>query len=115
MNLSRELLSAVLAVHTPDMIATEGNVITLVYTSEFNCTYEYNIHELAHKCKEWAVYKGYYLDSGFVSNKATPMATIYNPDGKENSKEDEIYFESNTEPEAIFKACEWLLKQKDSK
>jgi hypothetical protein len=56
-----------------------------------------NIYELAHKCKEWAYSIGYVLnsnsksycdvcDTGFITG-----------------------FEATTEPDAIFKACQWIL------
>ena len=68
---------------------------------------EVNIYELAHKCKAWALNLGYilysavhgyecYIDSrNFIDN--TP-----------------VRFLSESEPEAIFKACQWILT-KDSK
>lgn len=66
-----------------------------------------NIYELAHKCKEQALNLGYilystvhgyecYIDSrNFIDN--TP-----------------VRFLAGSEPEAIFKACQWILT-KDSK
>ena len=56
-----------------------------------------NIYELANKCKKWAYSIGYVLnsnsksycdvcDTGFITG-----------------------FEATTEPDAIFKACQWIL------
>ncbi len=64
-----------------------------------------NIYEVAHKCKEWASYKNIGLAS-YVEQY---------PDGACNLvwKQESIkkLFKAETEPEAIFKACEWILKQ----
>ena len=74
---------------------------------------EVNIYEFAHKCKEWALSKGYIINSGATTSNDW-SSTIYkvikeNPYIKELSHTWE-----QSEPEAIFKACEWILT-KDSK
>jgi len=67
-----------------------------------------NIHELAYKCKEWVVKThSFGIESGMgaLENKIISCScSIYttpfpNPE----------YFEADTEPEAIFKACEFVL------
>jgi len=68
-----------------------------------------NIYELAHKCKEWAANlqgKRYQLYSGFNRNNA--LCEVYSGAIKQTDNE----FESETEPEAIFKACQWILDNK---
>lgn len=74
-----------------------------------------NIYELAHKCKVWALSKGYYF-------------SIYSFNFSCNTEQEhrirlllgnEVVYWGNdscneSEPEAIFKACEWILT-KDSK
>lgn len=67
-----------------------------------------NIHELAHKCKEWALKKHQLAISsgseGFQSSWFE--AKVYET---RDYKLFQIRSESGlTEPEAIFKACEWV-------
>jgi len=61
-----------------------------------------NIYELAHKCKEWVRDKEYmmtiYLHLDCIAVKLS---------------ERDIAFVADSEPEAIFKACEWIREQKD--
>lgn len=61
------------------------------------------IHELAHKCKEWAGSLGKYhcIYSGLYDS--TDQGTLY------ICLLDSNDFWADTEPEAIFKACEWIL------
>ncbi len=59
----------------------------------------YNIHEIAHKCKEWA-----------CLNNDMLVYTAPKYSHKFTSVEVEGYkCRADTEPEAIFKACEWIL------
>ena len=74
-----------------------------------------NIYELAHKCKGWA-----------TENKYTILTENMYPNGyfayvlsNEQSIENYGYLKAikdiphnKTEPEAIFKACQWILENK---
>lgn len=62
---------------------------------------EHNIYELAHKCKELALDKGYDICSGinFAVIQTEEEGIIWNTTIEENE----------SEPEAIFKACQWIL------
>jgi len=62
---------------------------------------EINIYELAYKCKEWAYNNGIAIDSCFQ----TAIIHLDKP----------IEIKANTELEAVFKACEYILKQKEEK
>ena len=64
-----------------------------------------NIHELAHKCKEWALKQNHSLTS-WAYKTDSAFCEI-------GSREDDDYmfFEATTEVEAIFKACEWIMEQ----
>jgi len=67
-----------------------------------------NIHELAHKCKEWALGQDeypIYLSSWVEDDKS------YCEIDMENEEKSTV---ADTEPEAIFKACEWIREQKDN-
>jgi len=87
-----------------------------------------NIYELAHKCKKWAVKE---ITKKFPYSPYIKTETIY-PRGEnkiyyfcELQSEliyiDEVnntYFKrfvAETEPEAVFKAVEWIYKQKENK
>jgi len=60
-----------------------------------------NIYELAHKCKEWAYKNGYEL-----------MSSIAYCCIDHKSFAESVFFTEDTEPETIFKACQWILDNK---
>jgi len=113
---SKELLSEVL----------EKKVLRFAFTSEYGfdaIEYEVhdspqrgnifqdviNIYELAHKCKEWAWLKGYYISSFKDFGFDTYFCKVlFNATAPESGKS----FNSDTEPEAIFKACEWIYSER---
>ena len=68
--------------------------------------FKINIHELANKCKEWALEQGYFLYSVLVDKEAYAFVT-YPGDTSLRLFSNH----SKTEPEAIFKACEWILSE----
>ena len=81
-------------------------------------TLKINIHELAHKCKEWALNQKCYIT---VDHKFTKYAYVkwyvkydgYCRFGYKHEHEYSERFDAPTEPEAIFKACQWILDNKD--
>ena len=83
---------------------TISEMVEEVYSnSRWRCV---NIYELAHKCKEWAFNKGYTL----VVFK-TLGYTTYAVEIHDESDYIELIDSFTTEPDAIFKACEWILKR----
>ena len=64
-----------------------------------------NIYELAHKCKKWAYIQGYSIVSCYQGNGHASITNIHDDYEFEE-------FSGKIEPEAIFKACEWVLRQK---
>jgi len=58
-----------------------------------------NIYELAHKCKEWAY------------NEHGEILTSFKYKGEWIVEDERYRYRADTEPEAIFKACEWILKE----
>ena len=73
-----------------------------------------NIYELAHLCKEWAVNLSpnkHALSSyprwGDIRNYKKTNGSYYICQHLVSG----VQFEAETEPEAIFKACEWILEQ----
>ncbi len=69
-------------------------------------TTEINIYELAHKCKEWALTKGYMLSSlkGSTFGRCAIVRNVT-----------DVHYEfdilDDSEPQAIFKACQWILER----
>ena len=109
--ISKELLSEVLDEKISEILPDRkiiGSEKTLEYVAENSFRpYNYiNIYELANKCKEWAENKDYYIVSGTwaLQGEKQKACIIGKPKPLEN-------FIANTEVEAIFKACEWILKE----
>jgi hypothetical protein len=63
-----------------------------------------NIYELAHKCKEWALKHDCELLSCVKSTRS--ICDIYS-----NLLDCKFTHYADSEPEAIFKACEWILNE----
>lgn len=104
--ISDELLSKILGRECEDAILANMDESYLEYwVDEYNDDYsrKINIYELAHKCKEWALKQKYYIKSQVGTEIS--VANIF----ASNNRCDEN-ITANTEPEAIFKACEWILE-----
>ena len=121
--ISKELLSGVLKRDVYKVKDVESN--TLIYGCVHSDGWydEINIYELAHKCKEWALSKSILeLVSAMTEEGAycqidniVPSTIEYDINQIDTSYRtvfDSIIFDADTEPEAIFKACEWILKEK---
>lgn len=122
--ISKELLSEVLGkkvskigkagyINDLDIGFVDGNR----YSSYDLCI---NIYELAHKCKEWALNKGYRLLSGFdekeyENSPDIEYSCIVNHIYCEGGCRSDNNFNSYSEPEAVFKACQWILNNKEQK
>ena len=118
--ISTEVLSEVLGVYVRDGWYFDCELLLYTYDKilglDENYHSEINIHELAHKCKEWAFDKGYIIEVGVhptIKKDRSDRDYFYKITTDRGqilvSKFDEII---KTEPEAIFKACEWILKEK---
>lgn len=113
--ISKELLSEILNKNITDLeiclTSTSRLLITTVPNSVVYITddSEYakwiNIHELASKCKEWLISNRYVTHS--IRNLKEYIVYL-SGDFKIPSED----FRANTEPEAIFNACEWVLNAK---
>ena len=66
-----------------------------------------NIYELAHKCKEWILINKYKIFI-YSDDNSEWYCQVQLVDADEQPKEWSV---AETEPEAIFKACEWILEQ----
>lgn len=112
--ISKELLSEVLEVDlTERLVVTNGNKIQISFPDRVE---DINIHELAHKCKEWAFKKGYMVGSGrrlpanqsFIDIDEWYSDCVNNHDFVFENAEPIIFVNRSSEPEAIFKACQWI-------
>ena len=107
--ISEKLLSEVLGIDTTTIKGVELDENVVVVWQGIQNTFPYklhsgkeiNIHELAHKCKEWALQYKYELLSGYLSGNGYVVVM-----------EQRRSWFAPTEPEAIFKACEYILNQK---
>lgn len=105
--ISKELLSEILGVDIKQLVKVRILDNELEYQDSFEVgtgVFSYiNIYELAHRCKEWTHNNGYWMDSCFTgqvklyhSGETYPFKTLHT---------------ETTEPQAIFKACEWILNK----
>lgn len=72
-----------------------------------------NIYELANKCKVWAYTKKFILNSEYY-----PLDNLQYSGGcllADIRTSDTEYFNGKSESEAIFKACDYILKESSSK
>lgn len=85
---------------------------TLVEDSDDNVqqVYEINVYELAFLCKEWAYRKGLCIYSGYSKNSIN-MFIAELIGWVCDTLDIKMFFESNTEIEAIIKACEWIFEK----
>ena len=110
--INEDLLSEVLELKRINKIYIEDNIL---YFCELNKGI--NIYELAHKCKEWAMNKGFQIISGLSDEpayrssdeKAYAKVLWYEGDDVHREYKD-MYFMANTEIEAVIKASEYILK-----
>ncbi len=105
--ITKELLSKVLDREVKDgksRIVINDNLVTFAYLNE-DMWSDINVYELANLCKVWACEEtGYKLKSGIYIK--TSLKIEYNCTDYE-----EISEFAETEYEAIFKACNWILNE----
>ena len=83
---------------------------TLIYDDYDSC--EINIYELAYKCKEWAREQDYHISTGNRTDGTTRFDVMCAYTDADIEEWDDFFSGIfDTEPEAIFKACEWILKE----
>ena len=104
--ISKKLLSEVLGyvpfkVSEMERPSSVGIKLLIIENEDGTVRAYWNIHELAHKCKEWALQYKYEFLSGYLSGRGYVVVM-----------EQRRTWYADTEVEAIFKACEWLLKAK---
>lgn len=128
MNISKELLSEVLGEEVlsfdPTPITDEKHnckptYLFVVVKDEIDLHGDhryYNLHELAHKCKEWAIMQGIVIET-YTGRQFDGKQYVYEDGYATLVKHLDMStltgrFHENTEPEAIFKACQWVFDNK---
>ena len=114
--ISKELLNKVLNIEIVSYQMKQKNILAYEYnkvsknqwSGKTFCNRSINTYELAHKCKEWAL-KHHYKVISKPDNVPGLWEAYVNL--SLTSKHGEV---ADTEPEAIFKACQWILT-KDKK
>jgi len=117
-SISKELLSEVLGhkdtVDSVKYSTSYANMeLGILYKKEYesyNLVDCINIYELAHKCKEWAWHQGFSIRSSVFTEGSSIKGKV---DLLENYTRSFEPVYGDTEPEAIFKACQWVLDNKD--
>ncbi len=135
MNISKELLSEVLNLNMwkTDSLNISIDENKVYYNGIFLGDLGYqqssdvvNIYELAHKCKEWALSKNNLeLISAITEEGAycqidniVPSTIRYDINQIDTSCRtvfNSIIFDEDTEPEAIFKACDYIINELSNK
>lgn len=117
--ISKELLSVVInkkiVVDDISNIELKENTITFIedYWDEdegsgFYRSHTINIYELAHKCKEWAYTNNFNILTYKISNSECDSFILHkNATNFKNVLKS--FYHIDTEHEAIFKACQWIL------
>lgn len=116
--ISKELLSAVLEIEVTtvrDEIKSKANMLYFETTDLFTnrvaspCVPSINIYELAHRCKEHFRKTIENIDFMVYGSGQCDITIFGEPDDIKRN------FNANTEIEAIFKTCEWILEKQNLK
>ena len=99
--ISKELLSEIMDDKVKSIRIMNDTIF--IYFENNNQEYFIDIYELAYKCKVWAYNNSYTLRS--------QLKVCYCRFPNHNDIEEKI-FKADTEPEAIFKACQWILENR---
>jgi hypothetical protein len=106
--ISKELLSEVLGCKLDIDEQLQPNDIEYIEKVGSKLYYRYiNIYELQNLCKEWALLNDYScmsrprLFGGWLSELMSDYGV------------EDTQFDADSEPEVVFKACQWILKYKD--
>lgn len=117
MQLSKELLGNIIEKEIKEFVI-EKNELRYILENDTNSIpelYYINIYELANKCKEWALKQRYVLFSKI--RLSSSLASCYFDVMGKHDYEDDYHndFRAETESEAIFKSCQWILDNKTNK
>ena len=106
MNISKELLSEVLDLKQEIQLVEYSDITKIVnyyHNAFWRQGNHINIYELTHKCKIWALGKGYWIASETLKDMGKAFAL--------SEDMTDFTIEANTEVEAIIEACERILNE----
>lgn len=113
--ISKELLSEVLGkeieIGIKSILGESYIEYKIILPSGGKLIRDMNIYELAYKCKEWAYENDYYVYSIITFAAEGSCYLTHEDDISKRLKT----FDANNEPEAIFKACDYILKELSNK
>ena len=124
--ISKELLQQIVGLIVKEVVSTDINRIdnNIYYNiEEIDILQSINIFELSYRCREWARTNGYEVSAcrPIVSNDEGKAVINYWYKsyifkfelGVCHGPEQILKFDVNvsSEPEAVFKACEWILEE----
>jgi len=117
--ISKELLSEVMLTVDEITFVDKGVADYIVWQGVLDegnfCEGTICIYTLAHKCKEWAYNYGYNI---FIEKHSISIYEAHIKCSRFNMIKDygkfvDYYPREDSATEAIFKACEWILENKD--
>ena len=109
MEISKELLSEVFDQEVSFVKYVANNTYEIHFEKPIRLKYIIiNMYELEHKCKEWAFNNGYYLT---IYNDAVDIILKTNCKLIENITDDSFKYSHML----VFKACQWILDNKENK
>ena len=115
--ISKELLSKVIGLDILAVYGEANSILTFKFDescgNQIGREGKINIYELAHECKEWAENKNHiiysHIDRCHSPARQVGVATIGNQVFRG------YYGTNESEPEAVLKACEWILENEKDK
>lgn len=118
LKISKELIKAGLQKETETLSKDFNFIINedyIEFSDDGEMQFEYCIYKFAFKCKEWA-FANFYLSIIIFKVKDNvykcEIANISDYLGEWTTK---YSFRADSELDAMFKACEWILENKDNK
>ena len=115
--ISKELLSEVFGREVSEIknTCTDKEIVIIAYFDGFRQAFTSNIYELAFKCKEWALSEGYIIEVGVhptIKKDRSDRDYFYKITTDRGQRLISKFVEIiKTEHEAIFLACEYILKE----
>ena len=124
LKISKELIKAVLEKETETLSKDFNFTINedyIEFSDDGEMLFEYCIYKFSFKCKEWAMNKGFQIISGLSDEpvhrrsgeKAYAKINHYYGEGIDNLEYKYKIIKANTEVEAVIKASEYVLKEKN--
>jgi len=105
--ISRELLRRVIGTgYEITILNFNRGTVSYMIEDEDLKTYHLNLHELTAKCKEWVSKQGFMMT--VYHHLDTVAVTLSDGNAHLYSQASMVVY---TEPEAVFKACQWVLEE----